>query len=92
MALRQQGGWTTELGEAAGDFGGWEEGTTVKTLAEPGAMQPKAGLWSEASIARLAGVRAASCTSLSERLDGNVGMMVCPAACPRGPPRRSAGP
>lgn len=92
MALRQQGGWTTELGEAASDFGGWEEGETAETPAELGAMQPEDVLWSKASIARLTGVRAASCTSQSRRLDGNVGTMVCQAACPHGPARCSVGP
>lgn len=81
MALRQQGGRTAELGEAASDFGGWEEGEMAETPSEPGVMQPEARLWSNVS-----------CTSQSGRLDGNVGAMVCPAACPHGPPRRSEGP
>lgn len=31
-----RGGWTTLLGEAASDFGGWEEGETAKAPAEEG--------------------------------------------------------
>ena len=73
VAPCQQGGWTAELGEAASGFGGWEEGETAQTPA---------GVWSEGSIAGLAGARAASCTSRSRRLDGNVAVMVCLAACP----------
>lgn len=49
------GGWTTELGEAASDFGGWEKGETAKALAERGAMQPEDGLWSKVSITWLTG-------------------------------------
>lgn len=63
----------------------------AEILAEPGVMQPEAGLWSKVSIAGLAGVRAATCTSQSGRLGGNVGAMVCPGACPHGPPPGSAG-
>lgn len=42
-----EGGWTTELREAASDFGGWEEGNTADIMpAEPGLMQLQAGLGS----------------------------------------------
>lgn len=85
MALCQQGGWTAELGEAASDFGGWEEGETAKIPTEPGAMQPEARHWSKVSIAGFAGVRVVSCTSQGRRLDGNVAVTVCPAACSRSP-------
>lgn len=81
MALCQQGGWTTEMRATASNFEGWEEEEAAETPAEPGTMQPEAQLQSKASMAFLTRVRVVSCTSQSRRLDGNVGMMVCPAAC-----------
>lgn len=41
MAPCQQSGGTPELGEAAGDFGGWEEGERAETSAALGVMQPE---------------------------------------------------
>lgn len=51
MALCQQDGWTPELGEAAGDFRGWEEGERAETSADPGVTQPETG-----GLVRLAGL------------------------------------
>lgn len=45
MALCQQDGWTPEPGEAAGDFGGWEDGERTETSAEMGVMQPEMPRW-----------------------------------------------
>lgn len=49
MALCQQSGWTPELGEAAGDFGGWEEGERAELGGDA------AGAWTPRSAGRAEG-------------------------------------
>lgn len=87
-----KGGWTAELGEAASDFGGWEEGEMAETPSEPGLMQPEARLWSKVSIAWLVGGEGGKLHIPERKARWQCGRDGVPSSLPPRPPAPLGGP